>query len=51
MKTEHDRLLELAARLTRPVIGIENRTPQEVFDIMADRIRYALRALTQEPTT
>lgn len=23
----------------RPIIGIENRTPQEVFDIMADRIR------------
>ncbi len=25
--------------LTRPIIGIENRTPQEVFDIMADRFR------------
>lgn len=24
--------------LTRPIIGIENRTPQEVFDIMCDRI-------------
>ncbi len=25
-------------RLTRPVIGIENRTPQEVFDIMCARL-------------
>lgn len=24
---------------TRPIIGIENRTAQEVFDIMVDRIR------------
>ncbi|MBT0778028.1 hypothetical protein [Paracoccus sp. pheM1] len=31
--------------LTRPIIGIENRTAQEVFDIMSDRIRAALRAL------
>lgn len=29
--------------LTRPIIGIENRTPLEVFDIMADRIRATLR--------
>lgn len=28
-------------RLTRPIVGIENRTAQEVFDIMADRIRLA----------
>jgi hypothetical protein len=28
--------------LTRPIIAIENRTAQEVFDIMADRIRSAL---------
>jgi hypothetical protein len=27
--------------LTRPIIGIENRTAQEVFDMMCDRIRYA----------
>jgi hypothetical protein len=26
-------------RLTRPIIGIENRTPQEVFDILCDRLR------------
>lgn len=29
----------VAAGLTRPLIGIEHRTPQEVFDIMCDRIR------------
>lgn len=34
---------ERLTRLTRPIIGIENRTPLEVFDIMADRIRAALR--------
>lgn len=28
--------------LTRPIIGIENRTAQEVFDIMCDRTRSAL---------
>ncbi|WP_421580871.1 hypothetical protein [Shinella sp. M31] len=28
--------------LTRPIIGIKNRTAHEVFDIMADRIRLAL---------
>ncbi|MGB3833752.1 MAG: hypothetical protein WA975_18025 [Mesorhizobium sp.] len=27
--------------LTRPIIGIENRTAQEVFDIMCDRFRRA----------
>ena len=32
-------------RLTRPIIGIENRTPQEAFDIMCDRIRGALTEL------
>lgn len=31
------------AELTRPIIGIENRTAQEVFDIMADRIRFISR--------
>lgn len=29
-------------RLTRPIVGIEHRTAQEVFDIMADRIRLAI---------
>lgn len=34
--------------LTRPIVGIENRTAQEVFDIMADRIRSA--ALSTVPS-
>ena len=34
---------EIIARLTRPIIGIENRTAQEVFDIMRDRFA-ALKA-------
>ena len=33
--------------LTRPIIGIENRTAQEAFDIMADRIRAALATLSK----
>lgn len=33
---------ELVERLTRPIIGIDNRTPLEVFDIMCDRIRAIL---------
>ena len=33
--------------LTRPIIGIENRTAQEVFDIMCDRFRAAERALAE----
>ncbi len=33
---------ELVERLTRPIIGIHNRTPEEVFDIMVDRITGAL---------
>jgi len=32
------------SELTRPIIGIENRTPQEVFDIMVDRFRAAERS-------
>lgn len=31
-------------RLTRPIIGIENRTAQEVFDIMCDRFRHSALA-------
>lgn len=34
--------------LTRPIVGIENRTAAEVFDIMCDRIRHA-RAQAGEP--
>jgi hypothetical protein len=33
--------------LTRPIIGIESRTAQEVFDIMTDRILSALSAQVQ----
>ena len=33
--------------LARPIIGIENRTAQEVFDIMCDRFRAAERALAE----
>lgn len=32
---------DLEERVTRPIVGIENRTAQEVFDIMCDRIRRA----------
>lgn len=35
--------------LTRPIVGIENRTAAEVFDIMCDRIRRARPAPAQEP--
>jgi hypothetical protein len=38
----------LEAALTRPIIGIENRTPQEAFDIMADRFRSFLASLPQQ---
>lgn len=31
--------------LTRPIIGIENRTAKEVFDIMCDRFTAALAAM------
>lgn len=31
--------IEAPGSLVRPIIGIENRTAQEVFDIMADRVR------------
>lgn len=31
-------------RMTRPIIGIENRTAQEAFAIMAERIRSGLSA-------
>lgn len=40
---------DVVERLTRPIIGIENRTADEVFDIMADRIRAALSASGLEP--
>jgi hypothetical protein len=33
----------LSDDLVRPIIGIENRTAQEAFDIMADRFRARLK--------
>lgn len=36
-------------RLTRPIIGIENRAPQEVFDIMCDRFRSGTKE-TERPS-
>lgn len=35
------------SHLTRQIIGIENRTAQEVFDIMCDRFRTAEAALAE----
>ena len=35
-------LNEAATLLMRPIAGIENRTSQEVFDMMCDRIRWRL---------
>lgn len=32
---------ETKPNLLRPIIGIENRSAQEVFDIMCDRIKHA----------
>ena len=37
------------AALLRPIIGIENRTPREVFDIMCDRFRHASAQPAPEP--
>lgn len=34
--------------LCRPIIGIENRTPLEVFDIMCDRFRGHLSSQSAE---
>lgn len=34
---------EVERKLCRPIIGIESRTAQEVFDIMADRVRSHLK--------
>lgn len=38
-----------AADLTRPIIGINNRTPLEVFDIMCDRFTRAMQAAMPAP--
>ena len=37
-----EQLKVIQADLTRPIVGIENRTAQEAFDIMCDRIRHHL---------
>lgn len=42
---------ETVSQLTRPIIGIENRTPLEVFDIMCDRIDHAARVSTNKDET
>lgn len=39
---------ELAA-FDRPIIGIENRTPQEVHDILKDRARALVARLAAQP--
>lgn len=46
----HEQVSEMAKRLTRPIIGIENRTAQEAFDIMCDRISRALPSEQPQPT-
>lgn len=38
----------MQSELMRPIVGIENRTAQEVFDIMCDRFRSALSAEVQD---
>lgn len=39
----------MQSELTRPIVGIESRTAQEVFDIMCDRFKIAMSAA--EPQT
>lgn len=39
----------MQSELTRPIVGIENRTAQEVFDIMCDRFKIALSAAEPQP--
>lgn len=34
----------MSNELTRPIVGIEHRTAQEVFDIMCDRFRFSSRS-------
>lgn len=41
----------MQSELTRPIVGIENRTAQEVFDIMCDRFKIALSAAEPHPAT
>lgn len=39
----------MQSEMIRPIIGIENRTAQEVFDIMCDRFKIALSAAEPQP--
>jgi hypothetical protein len=39
--------MNVTEEMTRPIVGIEHRTAQEVFDIMADRIRRGSRHVWQ----
>ena len=51
--TNHNLTPELRAaveKLTRPIIGMENRTPLEVRDILFDRIRGHFASLAATPT-
>lgn len=41
-------ITEAVERATRPIVGMHNRTAQEVFDIMCDRVRFALQAAREE---
>lgn len=43
-----DRGFNTMTDITRPIIGIENRSAQEVFDIMVDRIRSVPAAIAVE---
>ena len=36
-------LPEKLADLVRPIIGVESRTPEQVFEIMCDRIRHGVQ--------
>jgi len=40
-------ITEAVERATRPIVGMHNRTAQEVFDIMCDRVRFALQAASE----
>lgn len=42
LSNEERETAELIALLTREIVGIRNRSPREVFSIMADRVRIAL---------
>lgn len=45
---DHALIRRLVERATRPIVGMHNRTAQEVFDIMCDRVRFALQAAREE---